>query len=64
MIRRILSSVLHNKLFITSTRYPFTMEQPKEIIYINWKTDQYGDYPFIKSTFRSDRVWIPVQNIN
>lgn len=41
------------------------MEPEKNTIkIIDWKTDTYGDYPFIKSTFRSDRVWTIVKNVN
>ena len=41
------------------------MEPEKNAIkIIDWKTDTYGDYPFIKSTFRSDRVWTPIKDVN
>lgn len=40
------------------------MEQPNNIIYVDWKTALYGDYPIIKSTFRSDRKWVSVPNID
>jgi len=40
------------------------MEPQKDIKLIDWKTDIYGDYPVIKSTFRSERVWTAVKDIN
>ena len=40
------------------------MEPQKEIKYIDWKTDIYGDYPIIKSTFRSERVWTPIKDVD
>lgn len=41
------------------------MEPEKNAIkIIDWKTDTYGDYPFIKSTFRSERVWTEVKKVN
>lgn len=41
------------------------MEPEKNAIkVIDWKTDTYGDYPFIKSTFRSDRVWTAIKDVN
>ena len=54
--------------FFLLFKYPriySTMEPEKpNLKIIDWKTDTYGDYPFIKSTFRSDRVWTPLPNIN
>lgn len=42
-----------------------TQMQPENAIkFINWETDTFGDYPFIKSTFRSGRVWTAVKDIN
>ena len=35
-----------------------------EPITIDWEKDQYGDYPFIKSTFRSKRVWTTVGDVD
>jgi aspartyl-tRNA synthetase len=40
------------------------MEHQKDIKVIDWKTDTFGDYPFIKSTFRSDRVWTAIKDVN
>lgn len=40
------------------------MKPEHEIKTIDWKTDTFGDYPFIKSTFRSDRVWTAVKDVN
>lgn len=31
-----------------------------EVIYINYETDQFGDYPMIQSTYRSGRNWTHV----
>lgn len=38
-------------------RCSYLMEPEKNLKLIDWKTDTFGDYPFIKSTFRSERVW-------
>lgn len=40
------------------------MEQIEGIKIIDYKVDQYGDYPFIKSVFRSDRKWTGVAQLN
>ena len=40
------------------------MQPEHQIKLIDWKTDVYGDYPFIKSTFRSERVWTPIKDVN
>lgn len=40
------------------------MQPQNAIKFINWETDTFGDYPFIKSTFRSGRVWTAVKDIN
>lgn len=45
-------------------RYSTLMEPHKDIKVIDWKTDTFGDYPFIKSTFKSDRVWTAVKDVN
>ena len=39
------------------------MEANKEIKVIDYKTDQFGDYPFIRSSFRSHRVWTDLPKI-
>lgn len=49
------------KSFYNFTRY---MQPENNIKVVDWKTDTYGDYPGIKSTFRSDRVWTAVKDIN
>lgn len=56
-------------LFIIKYLYPNLtykemIEEQKQVKKIDWKTDTYGDYPFIKSTFRSNRVWTEMQNVN
>ena len=45
-------------------RHSTFMEPHKDIKTIDWKTDVYGDYPFIKSTFKSERVWTAVKDVN
>lgn len=57
---------LRNLFIIKKSYCKFSTEMQPEnpIKTIDWKTDTFGDYPFIKSTFRSDRVWTPVKDIN
>lgn len=57
MIRRFISPFLNKKLIIKSTRLFCHMEPVEGIKIIDFKVDQYGDYPFIKSVFKSDRKW-------
>lgn len=52
--------IIKKSLRIYSTR----MQPQHQIKTIDWKTDIYGDYPYIKSTFRSERVWTPVKDVN
>jgi len=40
------------------------MENNKDIKIVDYKVDQYGDYPFINSTFRSDRKWTALSEVN
>ena len=40
------------------------MEPHKEIKICDFNKDVYGDYPFIRSTYRTDRVWTAVKDIN
>ena len=40
------------------------MEANKEIKYIDYNTDTYGDYPLIRSTFRSGRKWTNLPEID
>lgn len=51
--------IIKKSLYRTST----LMQPEKEIKTIDWQKDIYGDYPFIKSTFRSDRVWTPIKDV-
>lgn len=53
-------NIIKNSLYLCSN----LMEPEKELKIIDWKTDTYGDYPFIKSTFRSERVWTEVKKVN
>lgn len=57
---------IRNLFIIKKSFYNFTnrMQAENPIKFIDWKTDTYGDYPFIKSTFRSDRVWTSIKDIN
>lgn len=65
MNRILRNSLLSLRVFKKSKRFSFKhMEPVKEIKTIDYTTDQFGDYPFIKSTFRSDRKWTDVKNIN
>jgi aspartyl-tRNA synthetase len=45
-------------------KFSTLMQPEQQIKLIDWKTDVYGDYPFIKSTFRSERVWTAVKDVN
>jgi hypothetical protein len=60
MIRRFISGILNKKLIIKSTRYFCQMEQHDGPKIIDYKVDQYGDYPFLKSLFQSGRKWTEV----
>lgn len=55
-----------NLIIIKKSIYPCStlMEPQKDIKFIDWKTDLYGDYPMIKSTFRSDRAWTAIKDID
>lgn len=65
MLRRILSkSILKTGYLFNSThKYFYCMEAPKEIRVIDYKIDQYGDYPFIQSTYQSGRKWVPLGDV-
>lgn len=63
--RLLLRSILKPKYLIKSTHhYLYCMDAPKEIKFIDYKTDQYGDYPFIRSTFQSGRKWTSLAQID
>lgn len=63
--RLFLRTILKPKYLIKSTHnYLYSMEAPKEIKFIDYKTDQYGDYPFIRSTFQSGRKWTALAKID
>ncbi len=57
---------IRNLFIIKKSFYNFTnrMQPENPIKFIDWKSDTFGDYPFIKSTFRSDRVWTSIKDIN
>ena len=40
------------------------MEPEKQVKRIDWKNDTFGDYPTIKSTFRSERIWTAVKDVD
>ena len=40
------------------------MEPNKESKIIDYKVDQYGDYPFMNSTLQSGRKWISISKVN
>lgn len=40
------------------------MEPPKEIRFIDYKTEQFGDYPFIQSTYQSGRKWRALADVD
>lgn len=56
--------VIKTGFLIKSTRYYFCMEAPKEIKVVDFEKEQYGDYPFIRSAFRSERKWTPLSEVN
>jgi hypothetical protein len=64
MIRRFISSVLNKKLIIKSTRFFCNMEQNDALRVIDYKVDQYGDYPFLKSIFISGRKWTELRDLD
>lgn len=62
--RLLLRSVLKQRYFINSTHnYFYSMEAQKEIRVVDYKTEQYGDYPFIQSEFQSGRKWVPLKDV-
>lgn len=64
MIRRFIKSVLNQRPLLKSTRFFYSMEQNEAIKIIDYKVDQYGDYPFLKSIFISGRQWTEIKNLN
>ena len=40
------------------------MEINKKTKVIDYTTDKFGDYPFIRSTFQSGRKWISLPQVN
>jgi hypothetical protein len=64
MFRTLIKSVFNKKLLIKSTRYFCTMEANEAIKIIDYKVDQYGDYPFLKSIFISNRKWTEIKDLN
>jgi aspartyl-tRNA synthetase len=57
--------VVRPQILIKSSHiYFYVMEAPKEIKVIDYTKDTFGDYPFIRSAFRSERKWIPLAQID
>lgn len=40
------------------------MEQPTNIRVVDYATEQFGDYPFIRSAFQSHRHWTPLPQVD
>lgn len=38
--------------------------EAKELRVVDYKTEQFGDYPFIQSSFQSGRKWLPVADVD
>lgn len=63
---RFTRSALRNLIIIKKSLYRCShiMEPEKNIKIIDWEKDTYGDYPFIKSDFRSERVWTTIAQVD
>ena len=65
MLRRLLRHAFGPQIIFKSLFYQHQlMEAHKEIKICDFNKDLYGDYPFIRSTYRTDRVWTIVKDIN
>ena len=65
MFRILRNSLSNLRVINNSKRFTFKpMEPVNEIKTVDYEKDQYGDYPFIKSTFRSNRKWTDIKNVN
>ena len=65
MLRRLLRHGFRPQIIFKSLFYQHQlMEAHKEIKICDFNKDQYGDYPFIRSTYRSERVWTVLKEID
>jgi len=64
MWSRNLRLLIKSSKLITSTHFFLSMIEQKEIKVIDYTKDQYGDYPFIRSSFRSDRLWTSIVSVD
>jgi hypothetical protein len=63
--RLLLKSILKPRYLIHFIqKHNYSMEEPKEIRFVDYKTEQFGDYPFIQSTFQSGRIWTPLKTVD
>lgn len=64
MLKRLLRVGLRPQILFKSTNIFYQLMEPhKEIKIADFHKDQYGDYPFIRSTYRTERVWTAVQDV-
>ena len=61
---KLLSRLGSRYLFKSTNNFYLSMELNKDIKVIDYTTDQFGDYPFIRSTFQSGRKWIPLPQVD
>lgn len=56
---------MRSRYIFSSTNFNFgVMEANKEIKYVDFNKEAFGDYPLIKSTFRSERKWTAVSQVD
>lgn len=56
---------MRSRYILSSTNFNFcVMEAPKEIKYVDFTKEQFGDYPLIKSTYRSERKWTSLSKVD
>ena len=51
-------------LFTSTNIFYHSIEINKEIKIIDYTVDQFGDYPFIRSTFQSGRKWVAIPQVD
>lgn len=64
MWRKLLTRLGSRYLFKSTNLFYYSMEINKEIKVIDYTVDQFGDYPFIRSTFQSGRKWIGLPQVD
>ena len=64
MFGRVLLRVLKGRFLFNSTHNYYYCMEAKELRIVDYKTEQYGDYPFIQSTFQSGRKWTPIAEVD